>query len=59
MNFEYTKEEQNFRSEVREWLKENLPKSLSDKVKKYQRLHKQDYEIFMNNLSAKGWLAWG
>ena len=58
MNFEYTKEEQNFRNEVREWLKETLPKSLSDKVKKYQRLSKQDYEIFMNNLSAKGWLAW-
>ena len=58
MNFEYTKEEQNFRNEVREWLKQTLPKSLSDKVKKYQRLSKQDYEIFMNNLSKKGWLAW-
>ena len=39
MNFEYTKEEQNFRYEVREWLKETLPQSLSEKVKKYQRLN--------------------
>ena len=58
MNFEYSEKEENFRKEVKDWLNETLPKSLSEKVKKYQRLTKKDYEIFMNNLTAKGWLAW-
>ena len=58
MNFEYSEKEEKFRSEVREWLKETLPEYLSEKVKKYQRLTKEDYELFMNNLSKKGWLAW-
>ena len=58
MNFEYSEKEENFRREVKDWLNETLPKSLSEKVKKYQRLTKEDYEIFMNNLTAKGWLAW-
>ena len=55
MNFEYSEKEENFRLEVKEWLNQTLPKSLSEKVKKYQRLTKEDYEIFMKNLSAKGW----
>ena len=58
MNFEYSEKDKNFRKEVKDWLDETLPKSLSEKVKKYQRLTKEDYEIFMNNLTAKGWLAW-
>ena len=58
MNFEYSEKEENFRLEVKEWLNQTLPKSLSEKVKKYQRLTKEDYEIFMKNLSTKGWLAW-
>ena len=58
MNFEYSEKEEIFRREVKDWLNETLPKSLSEKVKKYQRLTKEDYEIFMNNLTAKGWLAW-
>ncbi len=58
MNFEYSEKDENFRKEVKDWLNETLPRSLSEKVKKYQRLTKEDYEIFMNNLTAKGWLAW-
>ena len=58
MNFEYSEKEENFRKEVKDWLNETLPKSLSEKVRKYQRLTKEDYELFMNNLTAKGWLAW-
>ena len=58
MNFEYSEKDENFRKEAKDWLDETLPKSLSEKVKKYQRLTKEDYEIFMNNLTAKGWLAW-
>ena len=58
MNFEYSEKDENFRIEVREWLKATLPHYLKEKVKKYQRLTKEDYELFMNNLSKKGWLAW-
>ena len=58
MNFEYSEKEEKFRKEVKNWLNETLPKSLSEKVRKYQRLTKEDYELFMNNLTAKGWLAW-
>ena len=53
MNFEYSEKEENFRLEVKEWLNQTLPKSLSEKVKKYQRLTKEDYEIFMKNLQTK------
>ena len=38
MNFEYSEKEEIFRREVKDWLNETLPKSLSEKVKKYQRL---------------------
>ena len=34
-----------------------MPKSLSDKVRKHQRLSKQDYQTFMTILNDKGWLA--
>ena len=37
MNFEYSEKDENFRKEVKDWLDETLPKSLSEKVKKYQR----------------------
>ena len=45
MNFEYSEKEEKFRTEVRDWLKETLPKYLSEKVRKYQRLTKEDYEL--------------
>ena len=45
MNFEYSEKEEKFRTEVRDWLKETLPEYLSEKVRKYQRLTKEDYEL--------------
>ena len=32
MNFEYSADEQAFRAEVRQFLKENLPKEISEKI---------------------------
>ncbi|MDA0763354.1 MAG: acyl-CoA dehydrogenase family protein [Proteobacteria bacterium] len=58
MNFEYSEKEKVFRDDVKKWLKETLPSTLSEKVKKYQRLNREDYEIFMKNLNDRGWLAW-
>ena len=57
MDFNFTEQEINFRNEVQNWLSTNLPKNISEKVRKYQRLHKEDYEIFMKRLNEKGWLA--
>ena len=57
MDFNFTEQETNFRNEIKNWLSNNLPKNISEKVRKYQRLHKKDYEIFMKKLNEKGWLA--
>ena len=57
MDFNFTREENEFREEVTKWLKENLPHNISEKVRSYKRLSKEDYEIFMKKLSQKGWLA--
>ena len=46
MNFEYSEKEEIFRREVKDWLNETLPKSLSEKVKKYQRLTKDVCNTF-------------
>ena len=42
MDFNFTEQEINFRNEVKNWLSDNLPKNISEKVRKYQRLHKED-----------------
>ena len=57
MNFEYSEKEKLFRIEIKDWLENTLPKSISDKVRKHQRLSKQDYQTFMTILNDKGWLA--
>ena len=57
MDFNFTQDENDFRQEIKDWLSENLSQRISNKVKKFQRLNKNDYEEFMKALSAKGWLA--
>ena len=42
MNFDYTADELAFRNEVREYLKNNLPRDLADKVLNAKRLHRED-----------------
>ena len=57
MDFNFTQDENDFRQEIKDWLSENLSQRISNKVKKFQRLNKNDYEEFMKALSVKGWLA--
>ena len=57
MNLEYTPEEEAFREEVRAFLKDKLPKRLSDKVRTGKRLTKADMEEWHAILNEKGWLA--
>ena len=58
MDLNYSKEEKLFQNEVKNWLKENLPISLRNKVLKHKRLSKDDYAFWHEKLKAKGWLCW-
>ena len=58
MDLSYTAEEQAFRDEVRDWLAKRLPKRLSTKVRKAQRLTKADYDEWHSLLAERGWMAW-
>ena len=57
MDLNYTPEELAFRDEVREFLKEKLPKELSDKVRTRADLTKEDMDRWHAILNEKGWLA--
>ncbi|MEC9344032.1 MAG: acyl-CoA dehydrogenase family protein [Pseudomonadota bacterium] len=57
MNLDYTEEEKAFRQEVRDFLRDNLPARLADKVRLGKRLTKEDMEGWHAALNARGWLA--
>lgn len=57
MDLAYSNEENAFREEVRQFLKERLSPRLSSKVKLGKRLTKQDMEEWHDTLNQKGWLA--
>ena len=46
-----------FRREVRQFLSENLPARISNKVRSGLRMSKADYEEWHAILNEKGWLA--
>ncbi len=60
MDLQFTEEELQFRSEVRQWVGSNLPKEISDKVRLGQELTKAEMQRWAQILGAKGWLvpAW-
>ena len=57
MDLSYSDEEKAFRDEVRSFLKEKLPKELSDKVRSGNELVKADIERWHAILNDQGWLA--
>lgn len=57
MELHYSPEEEAFREEVRQFLKEKLPPDLSAKVKADQTPSKEDIERWQQILNEKGWLA--
>ena len=59
MDLNFTAEELAFRSGVRQWVAENLPKDLSHKVHNALRLSRDDMQRWAKILGAKGWLGWG
>ena len=57
MDIAYTKQENEFRADIRGFLQEKLPKSISNTVKLGHRLTKKDHEEWHALLNEKGWLA--
>ncbi len=59
MDLAFTPEEQKFREDVRGWVRENLPKEISDKVHNALRLTRDDMQRWAKILGKKGWLGYG
>lgn len=57
MDLKYTQAQMKFRQEVREFLKDNLPDTLSTKVQYGKTLSKAEHEQWHAILNEKGWLA--
>jgi alkylation response protein AidB-like acyl-CoA dehydrogenase len=59
MDLSFTPEEQKFREEIRAWVKENLPKEISEKVHNALELTRDDLQRWAKILGKKGWLGYG
>ena len=57
MDLEFTRQENQFRREVRDFLAQKLPARISDKVKLGKRLTKEDMVEWHALLNEQGWLA--
>lgn len=57
MELHYSPEEQAFRDEVRQFLKEKLPADIAAKVKADKRIGRDDIVRWQKILNEKGWLA--
>jgi len=57
MDLNFTANEQDFRDEVRAWLRAKLPADLVAKVKGHKRLLKADFDRWHALLQEQGWLA--
>ncbi|KAK0351221.1 hypothetical protein LTR94_025829, partial [Friedmanniomyces endolithicus] len=57
MDLRFTPEEEEFRQEVRNFLKEKLPARISEKVRTGKRLTKQDMQDWHSILNERGWFA--
>jgi alkylation response protein AidB-like acyl-CoA dehydrogenase len=59
MDLAFTPEEQKFREDVRAWVRENLPKEISNKVHNSLHLTREDMQQWARILGKKGWLGYG
>jgi alkylation response protein AidB-like acyl-CoA dehydrogenase len=59
MDLNFTPEEQAFRQEVRQWVREQLPADISHKVHNGLRLGKDDLQRWARILGSRGWLGYG
>lgn len=59
MDLAFTPEEQNFREDIRSWVRANLPADISQKVHNALRLTRDDMQNWAKILGKKGWLGYG
>ncbi len=59
MDLAFTAEEQQFRQDIRAWVRENLPPEISHKVHNALRLTREDMQRWAKILGKKGWLGYG
>ena len=59
MDLAFTPEEQQFREEVRAWVRDNLPAATAHKVHNALRLSRDDLQGWAKILGKKGWLGFG
>jgi alkylation response protein AidB-like acyl-CoA dehydrogenase len=59
MDLAFTTEEQQFRDTIRQWVRENLPVDVSQKVHQGLRLSREDMQRWARILGKKGWLGYG
>jgi len=57
MDLRFTRAEQDFREEVRAFVRSQLPADITDKVRNHQRLEKDDFVRWHRILQAHGWGA--
>ncbi|MGH1414975.1 MAG: acyl-CoA dehydrogenase family protein [Pelagimonas sp.] len=57
MDLSFTADDTAFRAEVKAFLAEKLPETLSDKVRLNKGLSKDDHEFWHAELNKRGWLA--
>jgi alkylation response protein AidB-like acyl-CoA dehydrogenase len=59
MDLNFTAEELAFRRDIRQWVAENLPADIAQKVRTALRLSRDDMQRWAKILGKKGWLGWG
>jgi alkylation response protein AidB-like acyl-CoA dehydrogenase len=59
MDLAFTPEEEQFRTDIRTWVRANLPSSISHKVHNALRLTRDDQQSWAKILGKKGWLGYG
>jgi alkylation response protein AidB-like acyl-CoA dehydrogenase len=59
MNLAFTAEEQQFRQDIRAWVRGNLPSEISYKVHNALHLTREDMQRWARILGKKGWLGHG
>ena len=59
MNLEFDPADRRFQQEVRAFFEKDYPHSVKDKIRRGQRLTKQDHIMAQQSLQRRGWLAMG
>ncbi len=59
MDLAFTPEEEQFRVDIRTWVRANLPERISHKVHNALRLTRDDMQDWAKILGSKGWLGYG